>query len=200
MANMTPFRMIDKEAQRTFKVKYFLDGLWFNKIYARYVEPCAGFPQELDLKLLRERIQRNGISEGWRSNTELESLTDEIVELMRQARTNLLKTKKKAELKAEGAGQKTLEGIKEMFKGTALIVTWCAKFHKIYGIIDPKPNRDGRISVTSWEKLPVQKFYDPAEIQKTVNKLFADRVEWYKKNLALIAEQTEKMNTVNSGI
>ena len=197
---MTPFRMIDKEAQRTFKVKYFLDGLWFNKIYAHYVEPCTGFPQQLDLELLRERIQRNGLSVGWRSNTELESLTDEIVELMRQARTNLLKTKKKAELKAEGAGQKTLECIKEMFKGTALIVTWCAKFHKIYGIIDPKPNRDGRISVTSWEKLPVQKFYDPAEIQKTVNKLFADRVEWYKKNLALIAEQTEKMNTVNSGI
>lgn len=198
MANMTPFRMIDKEAQRTFKMKYSLDGLWFNKIYACYVEPFAGFPQQLDLELLRERIQRNVISEGWRSNTELESITDEIVELMRQARTNLLKTKKKAELKAEGAGQKTLEGIKEMFKGTALIVTWCAKFHKIYGIIEP--NRDGRISVTSWEKLPVQKFYDPAEIQKTVNKLFADRVEWYKKNLALIAEQTEKMNAVNNGI
>jgi hypothetical protein len=201
MANTTPFRMIDKEAQRTFKVKYRLDGLWFNKIYAHYVEPVRGsFPVNYDLELLRERIKRNGLGKTWRPADETERLTDEIVELMRQAYTNLFKLNKKAELKAEGAGMKSLEGIKEMFKGTVLIENWYNKFHKIYGIINPEPNKANKISVTSWEKLPVQKFYDPAEIQKIVNKLFADRVEWYRKNMAMIAEQQEKMNSVAGGI
>lgn len=98
MANTTPFRMIDKEAQRTFKVKYRLDGHWFNKIYAHYVEPVRGsFPVNYDLALLRERIQRNGLGKTWRPADELEHLTDEIVELMRQAYTNLFKLNKKAE-------------------------------------------------------------------------------------------------------
>jgi hypothetical protein len=199
MANMTPFRMIDKEAQRTFKVKYSLDGLWFNKIYAHYVEPCTGFPQQWDLESLRDGCRR-GLGRKWRPAPELDKFTEEIVELMRQAFTCLNKAEKKAELKAEGAGLKTLEAIKEMFKDTVLIEGWYSKFHKIYGIINPNPNKANKISVTSWEKLPVQKFYDPAEIQKIVNKLFADRAEWYKKNLAMIAEQAEKMNAVGAGI
>lgn len=201
MANTTPFRMINKEAQRTFKVKYHLDGLWFNKIYAHYVEPVRGsFPVNYDLELLRERIQRNGLGKTWRPADELERLTDEIVELMREAYINLFKVQKKSELKAEASGMKTLEGIKEMFRGTVIIDTWYSKFHKIYGVINPSPNRDGKITVTSWEKLPVQKFYDPAEIRNIVNTLFEARLEWYRKNMAMIAEQQEKMSTQGEGI
>jgi len=187
MANFTPFRQIDKLAQRNFKTDFYgLDGIWFNKIYGRYVEPSKKVPSEgWELTDLKQHIVY-----GFRYHTRMphadyEKNATRVVELLSQAFNAINKANKKAALMAEAAGQLSFDAIKAKFNKIAYIEKCCKKFHKVHLVVEVNDDGSWRYD-NSWEKLDNKEYYSVDDVKAVVNKLVDNRCAWYDQRKQLM--------------
>lgn len=187
MANFTPFRLIDKNEQRNFKVNFFgLDGLWFNKIYNRYVAPYKTVATTgYEGATLQERIIWGFRQRTKMPHAEYEAHAQRIIELLQQAFMAINKAAKKAALQAEAAGQMNFDAIKAKFDKIAYIEKCCKKFHKVHLVVKVNPDGSWQYD-NSWEKLDNKEFYTVDEIKAVINKLVENRCAWYDQRKQLM--------------
>ena len=196
MANFTPFRQIDKLAQRNFKTDFYgLDGIWFNKIYGRYVEPAKKVPSEgWELNELKRRIVYGFRCRTRMPNADYEKNANRIVELLTQALAAMTKVAKKNALIAEAKGQHDLETIKSMFFKVDYIAPCCKKFHKLHLVT--ACSDAGRQYDSSWEKLEGKPFYTCEEVQAVIDKVVENKINWMTNRIKLVKDIQERAHQI----
>lgn len=186
MNNFTPFRLLDKNEQRSFVVNFGgLTGGWFNKVYAGIVAK-KGVPSDtsdwtyVHLKQTIEDALR------WRSKVLFEQrdiYREKLIDLFRQAHAAKMKEQRKNDLIAESHGKLDFAAIKNAFCNVLYIEQHSKRPHKAYLVTGVNKNGTRRYSNCAAD-LDNKPYYTIDEVKTVVDKLVALHVDFYQYRIA----------------